>query len=165
MEKDMTIFSRFVPWLNRFALLATPALAKRTFKVKNESLMISRRFRAFVPTLVLALTSVAAIAGPAFAGSVYDGDWSVVLATHSGACGPTYRYGVQIANGMVIYDGGGVTMQGRVTSKGAVRVIVRSGGQWAEGSGRLVKIRGGGIWRGQGMSGNCAGTWVAERRG
>src|ERR1700681_2785551 len=53
MEKDMTTFSRFVPWLNRFALLATPALAKRTFKVKNEALMISRWFRAFLPTLVL----------------------------------------------------------------------------------------------------------------
>ena len=162
----MTTFSRFVPWLNRFALLATPALAKRTFKVKNEALMISRRFRAFVPTLVLALTCVAAIAGPAFAGSAYDGDWSVLLVANSGACGPTYRYGAQIANGKVIYDGGGtITMQGRVTPKGAVRVVVRSGDQWAEGSGRLTNIGGGGVWRGQGMSGSCAGTWAAERRG
>jgi hypothetical protein len=32
MERDMTTFSRFVPWLNRFALLATPVLATAAFK-------------------------------------------------------------------------------------------------------------------------------------
>jgi hypothetical protein len=127
--------------------------------------MISQRLRAFVSTLVLALICVAAVTGAAYAGSAYDGGWSVLLATHSGTCGPTYRYGVQIANGVVNYDGGGVTMQGRVTPKGAVRVIVQSGTQRAEGFGRLTKIRGGGVWRGQGTSGSCAGTWVAERRG
>ena len=45
-----------------------------------------------------------------------------------------------------------------------VRVIVRSGSQWADGSGRLTKNRGGGVWKGQGTSGTCAGTWVGERR-
>jgi hypothetical protein len=115
--------------------------------------------------LVLALASVV-VAGAAIARTVYDGDWSVLIVSNSGSCGSSYRYGVQIADGAVIYDGGGmITMQGRVTPKGAVRVIVRAGSQWADGSGRLTKMRGGGVWKGQGTGGVCAGTWVAERRG
>jgi hypothetical protein len=55
-------------------------------------------------------------------------------------------------------------MQGRVTRSGAVSVTVRSGNQWANGSGRLGRNRGGSAWRGQGTSGACHGTWVAERR-
>jgi hypothetical protein len=122
------------------------------------------RLRARVPIVVLALICVA-VTESALARTPYDGDWSVLLATNSGACGASYRYGVQISNGMVTYGGGMVTMQGRVTPKGAVRVTVRSGAQWASGSGRLTKSRGGGVWRGQGTGGSCAGTWVAERRG
>jgi hypothetical protein len=60
------------------------------------------------------------------------------------------RYGFQIADGMVINGGG-------ITRSGTVRVIVRSGG-------RLGRNRGGGPWRGQGTSGYCHGTRVAERR-
>jgi hypothetical protein len=85
--------------------------------------------------------------------------------TRSGSCDASYRYGVQISDGMVIYDGGGpITMQGRVTPKGAVRVIVSAGSQWADGSGKLTRNTGGGVWKGQGMSSACAGIWQAERR-
>jgi hypothetical protein len=133
-------------------------------KLKHVARMISQRIRACVPTFVLVLACVT-VTGTAFARTVYDGDWSVLIATNSGPCGPTYRYGVQISDGMVIYNGGMVSLQGRVTPKGAVRVIVRSSGQSANGYGRLTKSRGGGVWNGQGTGGTCAGTWVAERRG
>jgi hypothetical protein len=147
------MFSRIV-FTGAIAGVPTPIVA-----------LTGRRLRAFVLTLVLASACVAGT-GSAFAHTIYDGDWSVLIVTNSGACGPAYRYGVQIADGTVTYDGGGmITMQGRVTQKGAVRVIVRAGGQWADGSGRLTKIRGGGVWKGQGTGGTCAGTWVAERRG
>jgi hypothetical protein len=102
--------------------------------------------------------------GAADARTAYDGDWSVVLATNSGACGPSYRFGVQIADGAVIYEGGMVTMQGRVAPSGAVRVAVQSGSQSANGYGHLTKSRGGGVWRGQGTGGHCSGNWMAERR-
>jgi hypothetical protein len=121
------------------------------------------QLRTFVPIFVLALTCVVT-ADIALAQKVYDGGWSVLLATNSGPCDSSYRYGVQIADGMVSYDGGMVTVQGRVTPKGVVRVIVQSGGQSANGSGRLTKSHGSGVWRGRSASGYCAGTWVAERR-
>ena len=121
--------------------------------------------RAAVLGTLVALTGIASAADTAFARSAYDGAWSVLIVTRSGSCDPTYRYGVQISDGMVIYDGGGpITMQGRVTPNGAVRVIVTAGSQYADGSGRLTRNRGGGVWRGQGMSSACAGTWEAERR-
>jgi hypothetical protein len=127
--------------------------------------MISQRLRAPVVTLALALTSIPATIATADARTVYDGSWSVLIVTNEGACDRAYRYGVQIADGMVIYDGGGmITMQGKVTPSGAVRVLVQAGSQWANGSGRLTKTRGSGVWKGQGMSGTCAGVWEAERR-
>jgi hypothetical protein len=114
-------------------------------------------------TLVLA--GIAFSTGTASARSTYDGAWSVLIVTMSGSCDPTYRYGVQISDGMVTYDGiGPITLQGRVTPKGAVRVIVTAGSQYADGSGKLTRNRGGGIWKGQGMSSACSGTWQAERR-
>ncbi len=123
----------------------------------------NRRLRASIPAFVLALTCVA-VTDTAFARTAYDGDWSVLIASNSGACSQSYRYGVRISGGIIIYDGGMVAMQGRVTPKGAVRVRVQSGNQWANGSGRLTRSRGGGVWRGVGTSGTCAGTWLAERR-
>jgi hypothetical protein len=123
------------------------------------------RLRAVALGTILALTASAAATGAAFARTVYDGAWSVLIVTRSGSCDPAYRYGLQISDGNVIYDGGGpITMQGRVTPKGAVRVIVQGGGQWADGYGRLTRNQGSGIWRGQGATTACAGVWQAERR-
>jgi hypothetical protein len=99
-------------------------------------------------------------------GTAFDGDWSVVIMTQSGGCDRSYRYGVHIANGDVIYDGGGpVDLQGHVFSNGSVRVRVAGAGQQAEGQGRLSRTVGTGTWQGGGSLGTCAGVWQAERRG
>jgi hypothetical protein len=126
---------------------------------------INQMLRTCVPILVVAFAWLA-VATTAFARTVYDGDWSVLILTRGGACEPAVRYGVQSADGTFVNGGGTATVQGRVTRSGSVQVIVRSGNQWANGSGRLGRNRGGGFWRGQGTSGNChcRGTWVAERR-
>jgi hypothetical protein len=121
--------------------------------------------RALVLGMILALTGLAATTETGFARNVYDGAWSVLIVTRSGSCDPSYRYGVQINGGLVTYDGiAPITLQGRVTPKGAVRVIVSAGSQWADGSGRLNRNQGGGIWKGQSASSTCAGVWQAERR-
>jgi hypothetical protein len=98
--------------------------------------------------------------------TAFDGDWSVVIMTQSGGCDRSYRYGVRIANGDVVYDGGGpVDLQGHVYSNGSVRVRVSGAGQQADGQGRLSRTLGTGTWQGQGSLGSCAGVWQAERRG
>ena len=92
--------------------------------------------------------------------AAFDGSWSVAINTHSGACDPHYRFGVQIINGNVVYEG---RPAGRVSSNGGVWVNVSSGGQQAAGQGRLSRSSGTGVWRGSGSAGNCAGTWQAGR--
>jgi hypothetical protein len=124
---------------------------------------INRLLGTSVPILVVILACIA-VPTTALAATIYDGDWKVLILTQGGACEPTLRYGVQIADGIINNGGGLATVQGRVTPKGAVRVTVRSGNQWADGSGLLSRNRGGGAWRGQGTNGTCRGSWVAERR-
>lgn len=122
------------------------------------------RRRTAAVTVVLALSS-AGVTGPVLARSNYDGDWSVLITTQRGACEPAVRYGVQINNGLVSSPNSGpAAVQGRVSPRGDVRVSVQAGNEWASGSGRLDITRGGGEWQGQGSSGVCYGTWLAERR-
>jgi hypothetical protein len=124
---------------------------------------INQMLRATAPMLVLAVAWIA-VPAAAFARTVYDGEWSVLILTRGSACETSLRHGVQIADGMVNNGGGVASVQGRVTRNGAVSVAVWSGDQWANGSGRLGRNRGGGSRRGQGTSGAGHGTWVAEER-
>ncbi|HYN00305.1 MAG TPA: hypothetical protein VET25_11210 [Aestuariivirgaceae bacterium] len=127
--------------------------------------MISPFFRGIVLAGALASAGIAVSAGTAVARMSYDGSWSLLIITNSGACDRAYRYGVQISNGSVLYEGGGpVNLQGRVARNGAVSISVSAGDQRADGSGRLSRDHGGGLWRGQGSTGTCAGRWEAERR-
>src|SRR5262245_34441786 len=91
----------------------------------------------------------------------FDGSWSVAINTRSGACQPSYRFGVQIIRGNVVYEG---RSAGRVSPSGGVSVNISQGGQQAAGQGRLSRSYGGGAWRGYGSAGACAGTWQAVRR-
>jgi hypothetical protein len=114
---------------------------------------------------ILVLAGIASTTRTAFARTIYDGAWSVLIVTMNGSCDPSYRYGVRISDGVIRYDGIGLfTVEGRVTPNGAVRVIVTSVSQWADGSGKMTRNRGGGVWKGHSMSSACAGTWQAERR-
>jgi hypothetical protein len=137
-------------------------------EAKHEALMTIHPLTArplctkVLATLLGTVLAVSA-ASTAFARTIYDGPWSVLIITKTGGCDPAYRYGIEIMDGNVIYQGGMVTLQGRVTPKGAVRVIVQAGSQSADGSGRLTRNRGAGVWTGQGMGGMCTGVWQAER--
>jgi hypothetical protein len=119
--------------------------------------------------MCLAALFGAAVPAPArsqyMARNDYDGDWSVLIQTRSGGCDPAIRYGVEITNGVVTSPNSSpATVQGRVNPRGSVSVAVRAGPQWANGSGRLDRTYGSGIWQGQGTSGACYGTWQAQRR-
>jgi len=96
----------------------------------------------------------------------YDGNWSVLIITNTGPCDRGYRYGLSIRGGRVFYDGSlAVNVDGQVAPNGMVRVRVSAGSQGATGTGRLSSAGyGDGVWRGEGASGACSGTWTAERR-
>jgi hypothetical protein len=88
----------------------------------------------------------------------------VVVITRNGACDPSTRFGILIRGGTVHYMGSGaVSVSGRVSPSGQVSVSVSSGGQSANGTGRLANGSGSGTWRGRGSGGSCAGVWSASQ--
>lgn len=124
--------------------------------------MISHAIRAAM--LATGFAVAMSSAGPSAHAASFDGRWSVLVVTRSGACDQAYRYGVTIVGGVVYYAGGGpVSLTGRVSPSGNVTVRVSSGPQYALGSGRLSRSTGSGSWRGQGPNGSCAGVWSATR--
>ena len=123
-------------------------------------------FDRFAPALtafaILTATALPASA-PAAAKSSFDGTWSVLIVTEKGTCDRAYRYPIKISNGTVDYAGDhSFTVSGRVQPTGAVTVTVAHGNQSANGSGRLSPTDGTGSWTA--ASGECSGTWTAERR-
>jgi hypothetical protein len=129
--------------------------------MKYEDSMISNLVRASVLAVVCATSA----SSTASARTPYDGAWSVLIVTQRGGCDRAYRYGVQIVNGNVVYDGGIVRFSGRVAPNGRVQVAVSSGSSRANGAGRLSRNGGQGNWRGQSGPETCSGYWTAERRG
>ena len=113
---------------------------------------------------ILALVCAASAASNAQARTPYDGAWSVLIVTESGNCDRAYRYGVQIVDGFVRYDGAIVSFDGRVAPNGTVKVTVSAGNNRANGSGKLSRNTGKGFWRGSSGNDACSGYWVAERR-
>jgi len=120
---------------------------------------------AFAALAILAASAVPASPAPISAAKPnFDGTWSVLIVTERGTCDRAYRYPVRIRNGSVGYAGeASFDVTGRVGANGAVTVTVSHGDQSARGSGMLSASDGAGHWRT--ASGECSGTWTAERRG
>jgi hypothetical protein len=100
---------------------------------------------------------------PAPAANLYDGSWTVLIVTERGTCDRAYRYGVEIVDGTVRYNGA-VAFTGHVARNGNVEVSVSAGSNRANGTGRLTHTNGQGKWVGYSGSDLCSGYWQAERR-
>ena len=124
-----------------------------------------RPVTAFAALAILASSALPASPAPMGATKPnFDGTWSVLIVTEQGTCDRAYRYPVRISNGSVGYAGeASFNVTGRVGANGAVTVTVSRGSQSASGSGMLSTSDGSGYWRT--ASGECSGTWTAERRG
>jgi hypothetical protein len=120
-------------------------------------------FRDALPLAALLLATPVLAAPPA--ARSFDGKWSVLVVTDQGTCDRAYRYGISIVNGKLLYAGdAAISVDGRVTDNGALRVNVSAGSQKASAAGRLLQRSGSGTWRAVVSSGTCSGTWTAERR-
>jgi hypothetical protein len=121
--------------------------------------------------LLMSLTLMATLAvltdTPARAQAAsYDGLWSVLIITERGNCDRGYRYAVRIKHGRVGHadpSSSGFHIQGRVARGGGIRVSVTRGDKSANGSGRMNRTSGSGMWRS--AKGECSGIWTAEKRG
>ena len=119
---------------------------------------------ALTALTLLAVSAVPASAAPISAGKQnFDGTWSVLIVTEKGTCDRAYRYPVRISNGSVGYAGeASFDVSGQVGANGAVTVRVSRGSQSAAGAGQLAGANGSGRWTAG--SGECSGSWTAERR-
>jgi hypothetical protein len=119
---------------------------------------------ALTALAILAATAAPALPAPIAAGKAsFDGTWSVLIVTEKGTCDRAYRYPIRIRNGSVGYAGeASFNVTGRVGQNGAVTVTVSRGSQSATGTGRMSSSDGTGRWAT--ASGECSGTWSAERR-
>jgi hypothetical protein len=150
------------PVKNRLQPAAANGVNSETKVLEAAMTLISRAIPVFAAAAVLAASAVPASA-PAFAKSNYDGHWSVLIVTQKGTCDRAYRYPVKIDNGAVGYAGSAsFNVSGKVGANGAVTVIVSHGDKSATGTGRMSTTDGSGIWTA--ASGECSGTWTAERR-
>jgi hypothetical protein len=96
--------------------------------------------------------------------TAFDGLWSVTIRTSFGDCNAAYRYALRIWQGQVLKaeDDPNYSVAGAVARSGAIGVTVTGGGKSANGTGRLTRNAGAGIWHTS--NGECAGRWTAERR-
>src|SRR4030088_3792209 len=97
-------------------------MARGGVRVTDEASMISSSLRSIVLAGALMGAGIVGPAGTALARTGYDGNWSVLIVTHSGECESALRYPVQISNGNVLSEGGSANLRGRVAPSGAVRV-------------------------------------------
>jgi hypothetical protein len=113
---------------------------------------------------MLAVSAMPAAPAPITAGKQsLDGTWSVLIVTEQGTCDRAYRYPVRISNGSVGYAGeASLNVSGSVGANGTVTVTVSKGNQSAKGTGQLSGNEGSGRWTAG--SGECSGSWTAERR-
>jgi len=98
------------------------------------------------------------LASPA-AASIFDGEWSVRIASSSSECGNGATVSIGISNGQVASSDAAMSASGRVADAGNISVTLASGIKRAVGFGRLSGSSGSGTWRG----GLCSGTWTAQR--
>jgi hypothetical protein len=150
------------PVQNRLKPAGANGVNSETKVLEAAMTLISRAIPALAAAAIITATAVPASA-PAFAKSSYDGHWSVLIVTQKGTCDRAYRYPVKIDNGSVGYAGeSSFNVSGKVGPNGTVTVTVSRGDKSATGTGRMSATDGSGIWTA--ATGECSGTWTAERR-
>jgi hypothetical protein len=114
-------------------------------------------------SLLIAAASCFIVFAPAAYGrSSYDGSWDLVFVTQRGTCDSSYRFTVDVTNGIVTHPNL-VRFRGYVAKSGAVRASVTVQDHYATGAGKLFATSGRGTWSGHSGPARCSGYWTAQR--
>jgi hypothetical protein len=129
----------------------------------HRSFMTDRLHRSTRSIAVtLAALSTALIGGVGVAAE-FDGVWSVVLTTESGACAQRRRVVVAVSEGRVTYAGEEqVTASGEVRPSGLVDVHFTYQGDRLDARGSVHRRIGSGSWSSPTM--RCSGSWMARKQ-
>ena len=120
---------------------------------------------ALAALAILAISAVPASPAPMSAAKPnFDGAWSVLIVTEQGKCDRAYRYPVRIENGSVGYAGSASfngVRQGR-RQRRRDRDGLRAAARAPPAPAACPAPTASGTWTAG--SGDCSGTWTAERR-
>jgi hypothetical protein len=94
------------------------------------------------------------LAGPALAGTPYDGVWDVTVETRAGSCDPSAQFRLTVQDGKI---SGGAT--GTVAHEGMVKVTLNG----AYAFGQLGGHAGSGRWNAASAGRPCSGRWQATK--
>jgi len=118
-----------------------------------------RHDRIRIAFFAFALAALAALAAvPAAAQTPYDGLWNVTIVTKTGACEPSTRSTLTVADGKV--SAAGANVSGSIGREGLVRVSIAG----AYANGQLNGNSGSGKWNGASAGVPCSGRWEASRQ-
>jgi hypothetical protein len=118
-----------------------------------------RHDRIRIAFFAFALAALAALAAvPAAAQTPYDGLWNVTIVTKTGACEPSTRSTLTVADGKV--SAAGASVSGSIGREGLVRVSIAG----AYANGQLNGNSGSGKWNGASAGVPCSGRWEASRQ-
>jgi hypothetical protein len=115
-----------------------------------------RHDRIRIAFFAFALAALAAV--PAAARTPYDGLWNVTIVTKTGACEPSTRSTLTVADGKV--SAAGASVSGSIGREGLVRVSIAD----AYANGQLNGNSGSGKWNGASAGVPCSGRWEASRQ-
>src|ERR1700727_1957422 len=107
--------------------------------------------RSIAASLLLLL-----LAGPALAGTPYDGVWDVTVETKAGSCDPSAQFRLTVQDGKI---SGAANITGTVSHEGMVKVTLNG----AYAFGQLGGHAGSGRWNTASAGKPCSDHWQATK--
>jgi hypothetical protein len=99
---------------------------------------------------------ISLLAGPAIAGTPYDGVWDVTVETKAGSCDPSAQFRLTVQDGKI---SGAANITGTVAHEGMVKVTLNG----AYAFGQLGGHAGSGRWNAASAGKPCSGHWQATK--
>jgi hypothetical protein len=99
---------------------------------------------------------ISLLAGPALAGTPYDGVWDVTVETRAGSCERSAQYRLTVLDGKI---SGAANIAGTVAHEGMVKVTLNGAYAFGQLDGKI----GSGKWNAASAGKPCSGHWQATK--
>jgi hypothetical protein len=99
---------------------------------------------------------ISLLAGPALAGTPYDGVWDVTVETRAGSCEHSAQYRLTVLDGKI---SGAANIAGTVAHEGMVKVTLNGAYAFGQLDGKI----GSGKWNAASAGKPCSGHWQATK--
>jgi hypothetical protein len=123
------------------------------YQFSNPASRSARMPAAFSTQFVL---MILLLAGPALAGTPYDGVWDITVETRAGSCDPLAQFRLTVQDGKI---SGPADIAGTVAHEGMVKVSINGAYAFGQLGGKI----GSGRWNAAAAGKPCSGRWQATK--